>query len=87
MFSGIIEHQATILHIENGLFRVENVFSDRDEPLHTGQSIAHDGACMTLTRVTENSYEFFTMQESLRVTNLGTKKVGDTLNVERSMRL
>ena len=91
MFSGIIEHQARILHIENGLFRVENVFSDRDdsrdEPLHTGQSIAHDGACMTLTRVTEDSYEFFMMQESLRVTNLGTKKVWDTLNVERSMRL
>ncbi len=90
MFSGIIEQQAKIMHIENGLFRVENTFSKSDwviDSLHTGQSIAHDGACMTITNVTDSYYEFFVMQESLRVTNIWSKKIGDTFNVERCLKL
>lgn len=84
MFSGIIEHQARILARDWWIFRVENVFSDG---LKEGQSIAHDGACMTLTNITPEYYEFFTMQESLSVTNFDTKKVGDTFNVERCLQL
>ena len=84
MFSGIIEHQARILTRDGGLFRVENLFS---ESLKEWQSIAHDGACMTLTRITSGYYEFFTMQESLHVTNFSSKKIGDFFNVERSLQI
>lgn len=84
MFSGIIEHQAKILKKEGGLFRVENTFSDS---LKEGQSIAHDGACMTLTTITPEYYEFFAMEETLRVTNFGTKKIHDTFNVERCIQI
>ena len=52
-----------------------------------GQSIAHDWACMTLTSWTPEQYEFFVMEESLSVTNFWSKKVGDTFNVERSLKL
>ncbi len=82
MFSGIIEHQARILKIEHWVFRVENTFG---KGLDEWQSIAHDGACMTLTTITPEYYEFFTMQESLRITNFSMKQVGDTFNVERSL--
>ncbi len=84
MFSGIIEHQGKILKIHDGLFRIENMFG---EILNEWQSIAHDGACMTITSSTLEHYEFFTMQESLSVTNFWTKETGDTFNVERSLRL
>lgn len=84
MFSGIIEHTAKILNREKGTFRVENTFR---EPLQIGQSIAHDGACMTLTNITDDFYEFFVMDESLSVTNFREKKKWDLFNVERSMKL
>lgn len=84
MFSGIIEHQAKILSREWGYFRVENTFSDG---LCEGQSIAHDGACMTLTHITPEYYDFFTMEESIRVTNFWWKQAGDFFNVERSLKL
>ena len=102
MFSGIIEHQAKILSCEWGVFRVENTFYSRVyedtgfmvtgewkevESLKLGQSIAHDGACMTLTKITPEYYEFFSMQESLSVINFGSKQVGDTFNVERCLKL
>lgn len=85
MFSGIIEHQAKILKNEGWIFRVENKFA-YDE-LKLGQSIAHDGACMTLTHITPEYYEFFMMIESLAVTNFWSKHVGDFFNVERCLRL
>ena len=84
MFCGIIEHTAKILNRENGTFRVENTIQ---EPLQIGQSIAHDGACMTITNSEKSYYEFFCMQESISITNFSTKKIGDTFNVERSLKL
>jgi len=84
MFSGIIEHQAKILDKKDGLFRMENTFWNS---LKEGQSIAHDGACMTLTKIENNYYEFFAMEKTLRVTNFGTKKVNDTFNVERCIQI
>jgi riboflavin synthase len=73
MFTGIIETTAPILDIENGVFTIENLFT---EPLQLGQSIAHDGACMTVTdmgkarRKTEKSrYSFFAMEETFSKTN------------------
>jgi riboflavin synthase len=84
MFSGIIEHKAKILTCDGGKFRVENTF---EEPLQIGQSIAHDGACMTLTSVSKDAYEFFVMAESLNITNFCDKKTGDVFNVERALKL
>ncbi len=84
MFSWIIEHKAKIIARDGWRFTVENTF--RDE-LVIGQSIAHDGACMTLTSWNSESYEFFVMEESLRVTNFWEKKIGDFFNVERSLKL
>ena len=51
---------------------MQNIFQ---EPLVLGQSIAHDGACMTITEIQDGSYSFFVMEESLSKTQLGTKKM------------
>gem|GEM_PF-4153325 len=67
MFSGIIENKARIIAIDNGRFTIENSF---DEALNLGQSIAHDGACMTLESFDDHQYSFFAMQESFDRTNL-----------------
>lgn len=84
MFSGIIETTSRIVSIDQGTFVVEHHFTD--EPLTIGQSIAHDGSCMTLTGITSDSYTFFAMEESLSRTNFGSKKVGDRFNIERCIR-
>ena len=84
MFSGIIEHTAKIVDIHDGTFTIENTFW---EILTEGQSVAHDGACMTITRCDEKTYDFFVMHESLDVTHFSSKKAGDTFNIERSLRV
>jgi riboflavin synthase len=84
MFSGIIESQAHIISRENGLFTMENPF---EEDLKEGQSIAHDGACMTILNVSRERYSFFAMTETLEVTNFSGKCVGNFFNVERALKL
>lgn len=83
MFSGIIERTSRIISIDEWTFTVENKF---DEPLTIGQSIAHDGACMTITEISPSSYKFFAMEESFSRTNFGSKKIGDIFNIERCIR-
>ncbi|MDD3302917.1 MAG: riboflavin synthase [Candidatus Gracilibacteria bacterium] len=82
MFSGIVEKKAEIISIENGLFTIK----EDTKELSMGQSIAHDGACMTLCEIGVDFYKFFAMEETLKRTNFGTKKVGDSFNVEKSVR-
>ncbi|MFA5916894.1 MAG: riboflavin synthase [Candidatus Gracilibacteria bacterium] len=82
MFSGIVETKFKIKSINAGEFVVENTFTD----LTLGQSIAHDGACMTVTEVGNGFHKFFAMEETLNRTDFGSKKVGDTFNIERCVR-
>lgn len=84
MLSGIIEQKAKILNIQNGVFTIENTFQEIPT---IGQSIAHDGACMTITQADAEKYSFFAMEESLKITNFWTKKIGDFFNVERSLKV
>lgn len=84
MFSGIIKNKAKILDINNWNFTVENIFGNK---LEKWISIAHDGACMTITESDNNKYSFFVMEESLKKTNFWKKKIWETFNVEWSLKL
>ena len=86
MFSGIVETMAQVVKIEteqtNKHFTLRNPFG---EPLSIDQSIAHNGVCLTVVRIEGDLYTVTAMQETLRLTNLDLLKVGDFVNVERSM--
>lgn len=55
--------------------------------LHNDQSVAHNGVCLTVVSHEGNRYVVTAMDETLRRSNLGLLKVGDEVNVERSMLL
>jgi riboflavin synthase len=84
MFSGIIQAKSKIISADKWNFTVENNFN---EILEIWESIAHDGTCMTITEFDKEKYSFFTMQESLRLTNFSEKNNWDYFNVERSLKL
>ena len=92
MFSGIIEEFATVVAIkrdrENIDFTLSCSFVDE---LTIDQSVAHNGVCLTVVSITPSSqghpgtYVVTAMKETLDRSNLGLLKVGDKVNVERSM--
>ena len=86
MFTGIIERTLDVLAVTDhaGGRRIElpNVW---DDVVH-GESIALNGACMTVADLSGDRLAFNVIPESLDKTNLGTLKPGDAINVERSLR-
>ena len=86
MFSGIIEEFATVVAIkkdrENIDFTLKCSFVDE---LGIDQSVAHNGVCLTVVSIADGQYTVTAMKETLERSNLGLLKVGDKVNVERSM--
>ena len=86
MFSGIIEEFATVVAIkhdrENIDFTLTCSFVDE---LKIDQSVAHNGVCLTVVSINNNQYTVTAMKETLDRSNLGLLRVGDKVNIERSM--
>jgi riboflavin synthase len=86
MFSGIVEETAKVVAIERELENVHFTLtcSFVDE-LKIDQSVAHNGVCLTVVSIDNGNYVVTAMKETLDRSNLGKLKVGDCVNVERSM--
>lgn len=95
MFTGIIESLGRVVAVRteggNKVFRFEAHLAE--EPIKVDQSIAHNGACLTVTEIFDNQpagrkeYEVVAVQETLEKTNLGDLQAGDPINVERCMKV
>ena len=87
MFSGIVEEAARVVAIERdgGNVHLSLTCSFVNE-LKIDQSVAHNGVCLTVVSLNDdNSYTVTAIQETLDRSNLGGLKVGDLVNLERSM--
>lgn len=86
MFSGIVEEFALVTGIrhdrENIDFTLRCSFVDE---LGIDQSVSHNGVCLTVVEIKDGTYTVTAMKETLERSNLGLLKVGDKVNVERSM--
>lgn len=87
MFSGIIESVATVaaLRKEGGNLHI-TLSSPVACELKIDQSVAHNGVCLTVVELGEGRYTVTAIDETLQKSNLGLLKVGDEVNIERSMR-
>lgn len=86
MFSGIIEETAvvTALRTEGDNLHLTLRCSFTNE-LKIDQSVAHNGVCLTVVDIQGDEYTVTAIRETLDRSNLGVLKVGDLVNVERSM--
>lgn len=86
MFSGIIEETATVVDIirdrDNIDLKLRCPFTNE---LGVDQSVAHNGTCLTVVAIDNDCYTVTAMKETLERTNLGLLRIGDKVNVERSM--
>lgn len=90
MFTGIIQGIAEITDIEDmNKFRRYQLKLPQEltTSLTLGASISNDGCCLTISHVEGNKVSFDLVEETLRLTTLGDKKVGDRINIERAARI
>ena len=86
MFSGIVEEAATVVKAvrDGGNVHLTLRCSFVDE-LKIDQSVAHNGVCLTVVSIADDTYTVTAIEETLRRSNLGLLKEGDRVNVERCM--
>lgn len=81
MFTGIIEEMGRLRarHGNRLTFEASAVLAS----LRVGDSIAHNGCCLTVVDIGDGSYDVDVVDETLARTNLGDLDVGDLVNLER----
>lgn len=86
MFSGIVESMGRLVSVEKKQENYDFTFScPFTSELKIDQSVAHNGVCLTVVRVNDSEYTVTAMRETMQRTNLGDLKIGDEVNLERSM--
>ncbi|WP_394211455.1 riboflavin synthase subunit alpha [Enterovibrio calviensis] len=87
MFTGIVQATADIVHIDKKTDFQSHAVRFTEELLKgitLGASVAHNGCCLTVTKVDGDLVWFDLMQATLNLTNLGTLVEGDKINLERA---
>ena len=87
MFTGIIETTGIIGSIiPTGSNISFSIYSSLAPELKPDQSVSHNGVCLTVETVQEDSYIVTAIAETLEKTNMGNWKKGDSVNLERCLR-
>ena len=88
MFTGIIESIATVVSLKNEGSNLNiSCKSGITNELKIDQSLSHNGVCLTVVKIDGDIYTVTAIKETLEKSNLGELKIGDKVNLERSMKL
>lgn len=85
MFTGIVEELGTLRRRAGARFEFDAVTVIGD--LGIGDSIAHNGVCLTVVELFDGGYAVDVVDETLARSTLGDLQPGDPVNLERSVRL
>ena len=86
MFTGIIEDLGKVEKLEREGDNLHITVSSRlTAELKIDQSVAHNGVCLTVVSLNDNSYTVTAIEETLNKTNLNELKEQDLVNLERAM--
>ena len=85
MFTGIIETLGTVTGRGSGVLvvRPKRLFKG----LSRGESVSVNGCCLTVERRSGRQIAFRLLPETVRVSTLGRLRVGDPVNLERSLKV
>jgi len=88
MFTGIIEDLGVVSFLRREFDNLHiSIESNITSQLKIDQSVSHNGVCLTVIDIKDSIYTITAIQETLQKTNLSYLKVGDSINLERAMKL
>lgn len=88
MFTGIIETLGEVRNIvKEGTNIHFTINSNISSEFKIDQSVAHNGVCLTVVALTENSHTVTAIEETLNKTSLGNLRIGSKVNLERCMQM
>ena len=90
MFTGLVEDVGTVARADrrsDALILAIRPAAIPVTELKVGDSVCHDGACLTVTETSRETYSVLAGAETLARTTLGAARVGTKLNLERALRV
>ena len=88
MFTCIIEDLGRVIKLEREQENLHlTIRSKITNELKIDQSVSHNGICLTVVHIEDDTYTVTAIKETLDKTNLGNLKTGDLVNIERAMKL
>ena len=88
MFTGIVEALGVVKKLEKDGKNLHLTLScPFTNALKIDQSVSHNGVCLTVVDIDQDTYTVTAIDETLTKTNLGQLSVGDVVNLERGMKL
>ena len=89
MFTGLVAELGTVQHLarQGNSYHLTVAAHKVMENLKIGDSVAVNGCCLTVVRMTESEFTADVMPETVRLTNIGLLKTGSKVNLERTLRL
>ena len=88
MFTGIIEGNGKVIELKSDQENLHITLESKlTQDLKIDQSLAHNGVCLTVVDIEENQYVVTAVQETLLKSNLRNLKLGDSINLERAMKM
>jgi riboflavin synthase len=86
MFTGIIEGLGEVVKIDSEGSNLNfSICSNISSELKIDQSVSHNGVCLTVVELFDSGHVVTAIDETLSKSNLSQLKVGDMVNLERSM--
>jgi len=87
MFTGIIESTGKVEKIVKEGSNIHfTVSSNISKELKIDQSIAHDGVCLTVIELGDDTHTVTAIEETMKRSRLGQWQIGSLVNLERAMR-
>ena len=88
MFTGIIESLGKITGVKVDRGNIDfSIESDISKELKVDQSVSHNGVCLTITEINNNTHIVTAVKETLDKSSLKNFLVNDLINLERAMKL
>ncbi len=88
MFTGIIEELGEVTRIKMDKENIHlTIKSNISNELKIDQSLSHNGICLTVVALNDNSHTVTAIKETLDKSNIGKLIVGSKVNLERAMKI
>ena len=88
LFTGIIETLGEVTQLQNEGSNLHiSIKSSISKDLKIDQSVAHNGVCLTVVNVREDTHTVTAIAETLQKSNIGSLKVNSLVNLERCMQM
>jgi len=89
MFTGLVEEMGTVRERVPSAAGARLVIGCQvvRDGLSIGDSVAVNGACLTVVEMTDDAFAVDCVEETLRRTSVGDRESGDSVNLERAMRV